>query len=221
MKPLIVQFLIQIKKIWRFYYCIKMNKLITIICYSALIFLNSCDNKSMNEEVKNLKIENYLDSLQTIYKGYKENSVIKEELNTTIKKNFGNKINDGILNDLPFKLIETKKCYDHYILDLEFSQYDNYFDSFSLNYKRILNKLKIKIIAETDERTAKSLSEGLFYLIEINFKEYLTFENKSKSCIELLWSPYEGYLDNEIEFGAINAKLKKIEKIEKVKNQSN
>jgi hypothetical protein len=98
-----------------------------------------------------------------------------------------------------------EKCGNKYILNLEHSLTSKLYD------RGILSKLEIDLYAITDENTAKSLKEGEFYLTEVDFKDYITFMNNEKYCALVLMSPFMGYFDNEIQFGAIAVNMKRIE----------
>ena len=184
-----------------------MNKLITLFSLVIMVLFFSCETSTKPKEVVKLKIENYIESIQKKFIGYETNSVINDELNSYLKKNIKNEIKNGLLNDLPFKLDKVEKCRNKYIAVLEHSLNSKYYD------RGILNDIELDLYAETDEKTAKSLIEGTFYLTEVNFKEYITFQNNQNYCALVLMSPFMGYFDNEIQFGAIGVKLNKIEKV--------
>lgn len=159
--------------------------------------------------MEKLRIENYIDTVQKKFPGFGSNSVIKDELNDFLRKDFKKSIDTGLLTDLPFKLDKVEKCGNKYILDLEHSLNSKFYD------REILSDIEIGLFAITDEKTAKSLQEGQFYLVDVNFNEYITFQNNEKYCALVLMSPFMGYFDNEIQFGAIGVNLKKIDKFTK------
>lgn len=187
-----------------------LSKFLFIATTTFLIV--SCDNSqnsSQEKKIVKLKVETYIDTVQNKFVGFETNGAIKDEINDFLKKDFKKAIDDGVLADLPFRLDKVEKCGSQYILDLEHSLT-------SKLYKRgILNDLEVDLYALTDEKTAKSLQEGQFYLADVEFKEYITFQNNEKYCALVLMSPFMGYFDNEIQCGAIGVKLKKIEKITK------
>jgi predicted acetyltransferase len=83
-------------------------------------------------------------------------------------------------------------------------------------YQRgILNRIELDLYAYTDEKTAKSLQEEKFYLIEVDFKDYITHLNNEKYCAYVLTSPFMGYFDNDIQLGAIGVVANKITEVAK------
>jgi hypothetical protein len=175
-----------------------------IIYFTGIICMMSCE-KQHQKEISTLKIENYINNVEKKFVGFETNSLINDELNTYLKKNLKTEINKGVLNDLPFMLNGIEKCGNKYILNLEHSLTSKLYD------RGILSKLEIDLYAITDENTAKSLKEGEFYLTEVDFKDYITFMNNEKYCALVLMSPFMGYFDNEIQFGAIAVNMKRIE----------
>lgn len=178
----------------------------TFVFLLLSFLLISCNEKP--KEIKRLKIEHYLDSLQSKYPNHSTNTVIKDELNQSFQKDFKKAINDSILNDLPFKLDKVEKCNDRYILSLEHRFTSKY-------YKRdLLDDFEIELYATTDKVTAKKLTEGKFYLIDCSFINYINFQNNEKYCAYVLYSPFEGFgadiSGHQIECGAIAVKLKNI-----------
>jgi hypothetical protein len=186
----------------------KVLKFILII--STLLIITSCNNsKNSSQEVVKLKIENYIDTVQEKFPNFETNTAIKDELNEYLRKDLKKAINKDILIDLPFKLEKVEKCGNRYVLDLEHSLTSKLYD------RGVLSELEIDLYALTDEKTAKSLQEGQFYLVSVKFKDYITFKNNEKYCALVLMSPFMGYFDNEIQFGAIAVDLKKINKATK------
>ena len=184
-----------------------MNIFKLILLAIGTFILTSCNDSqqsSKQNEIKKLKIESYIDTIQKKYIGYEANGAIKEELNSYLKKDLKKAINTGVLTDLPFKLDRVEKCGNNYVLALEHSLTSKLYD------RGVLGDIEIDLYALTDEKTAKSLVEGQFYLAEVEYKEYITFENSEKYCALVLMSPFMGYFDNEIQFGAIGVKLKSI-----------
>lgn len=184
-----------------------MNIFRLILLATGTLILTSCNDSqqsSKRNEIKKLKIESYIDTIQKKFIGYETNGAIKEELNSYLKKDLKKAINTGLLTDLPFELDRVEKCGSNYILELEHSLTSKLYD------RGILSDLEIDLYALTDEKTAKSLLEGQFYLAEVEFKEYITFHNNEKYCASVLMSPFMGYFDKEIQFGAIAVKLKSI-----------
>ena len=185
-----------------------MKVLKYILTITSLLVITSCNNsKNSSQAVSKLKIENYLDTLQKKFPNFETNTAIKDELNEYLRNDFINAINKDILSDLPFKLEKVEKCGDKYVLDLEHSLTSKLYD------RGLLSNLEIDLYAFTDEKTAKSLQEGQFYLVSIKFKDYITFKNNEKYCALVLMSPFMGYFDREIQFGAIAVDLKKIDKV--------
>lgn len=184
-----------------------MNKtklFLLVVTLSAFISCDSSSNKK--QEFVSLKIENYLETVQNKFPNYNTNSAIKDELNEYLKSDFKKSIDTGLISDLPFKLEKVEKCGKKYVLNLEHSLTSKFYD------RDILSDLELDLYALTDENTAKSLQEGQFYLIDVEFKEYITFQNNEKYCALVLMSPFIGYLDNEIQFGAVGVNLKRIKK---------
>ena len=72
----------------------------------------------------------------------------------------------------------------------------------------------MELYAITDEKTAKSLTEGNFYLVDVVFRDYLNFQNKDDYCAVVLMSPFMGFgsgiTEDDIEFGAIGVQLNNI-----------
>ena len=184
----------------------KIIKLIMLI--TGAICIISCNNLQQ-KEIPPLKIETYIDSIQKTFVGFETNGAITEELNSFLKKDLKKAIDMGVLTDLPFKLTRVEKCGDHYILNMEHSLTSKLYD------RGILSNLEIDLYDITDEKIAKSLQEGQFYLTEVEFKDYITFQNKEKYCALVLMSPFMGYFANEIQFGAIAVNLKRIDAIQK------
>jgi len=187
-----------------------LSKFLFLATTTCLIV--SCDNSqntTQEKKIVKLKIESYIDTVQNKFAGFETNSAIKDELNDFLKRDFKKAFDNGVLADLPFKLDKVEKCGSQYILDLEHSLTSKIYD------RGILSKLEVDLYALTDEKTAKSLQEGQFYLADVEFKEYITFQNNEKYCALVLMSPFMGYFDNEIQFGAIGVKLKKIDKFVK------
>nr|WP_315423924.1 hypothetical protein [uncultured Pedobacter sp.] len=181
---------------------IKNPLLIAISC----LFISCGSSSTVQKQTRTLNIERYLDSIQNKFNGYNTNTVIKDELNETLKKDFKKAIKKGVLKDLPFKLNRVEKCGDKYILDLEHLLTSKYYDT------GVLSKVEMSIYAITNEQTAKSIKEGEFYLIDFRFNEYITFNNNDRYCALVLMSPFMGYFGDEIQFGAIGGKLIKINK---------
>ncbi len=187
-----------------------MNSIKLFILAIVLFSIASCDNISNSEQkIGKLRIENYIETLQKKFPGFSSNSVIKDELNEFFKKDFRKSIDTGLLSDLPFKLEKVEKCGNKYVLDLRHSLSSKFYD------REILNSIELDLCALTDEKIAKSLKEGQFYVVDINFKEYITLQNNEKYCALVLMAPFMGYYDNEIQFGAIGVNLKKIDKFPK------
>lgn len=187
-----------------------MNVTKLILLTTTLLVVASCDNPSKPQrEIVKLKIENYIDTVQKKFPGFKTNSVIKEELNDFLKKDLKKSIDTGLLADLPFKLDKVEKCGNKYVLDLEHSLTSKLYN------RGILSDLELDLYAFTDEKTAKSIQEGQFYVVDVDFKEYITFRNNEKYCALILMSPFMGYFNNEIQFGAVGVNLKKIEGVKK------
>lgn len=185
-----------------------MNILKLILLTTTALIIVSCNNSKQTSRDKgnvNFKIETYIDSLDSNYAGFETNDVIKEELNDFLKNDFKKAIDKGVLTDLPFKLNKVEKCGTQYMLVLEHSLTSKLYD------RGLLSDLEIDLYAFTDEKTAKSLIEGQFYLVEVEYKDYITFQNNKKYCALVLLSPFMGHFDHEIQFGAISVKLKKIE----------
>jgi hypothetical protein len=174
-----------------------------------IILLFACNNDIKNKEDEKLKIETYLDSLQNKFKGFEQNSVVREELNSYLKVNFNKEINNNILNDLPLKLEKVEKCGNNYILHLNHSLTNKYYN------RATLKDIELELYAETDEKTAKSVIEGKYYLTDVEFKEYITYKNNEKYCALVLMSPFMGYFYDEIQFGAIGVTLNKIDNLTK------
>ena len=188
-----------------------MKKLFTIVL--ILLTLASCNefqnSSKLKEENPKLKIEKYFDTLSKSYAGYEENSVIREEMNEFLKTDFSKKVEDGLIEDLPFLLEEIKKCNNKYIAVLEHSLTSKYYEH------GILDDVELEFYAETDEETAKNLIEKKYYLIKGSFQEYITCDNNKKYCALVLMSPFMGFqaggvTGDEIEFGAIGIKLDSI-----------
>lgn len=182
----------------------KIIKLIVLL--TVIICLPSCNNLQ-KKEMPPLKIETYISGVEKKFVGFETNSVISDELNNFLKKDLNKEIDKGVLNDLPFMLNGIEKCGDQYILNLQHSLSSKLYD------RGILSNLEIDLYAITDEKTAKSLQEGQFYLTKVEFKDYITFQNNKKYCALVLMSPFMGYFDNEIQFGAVAVNLKQIESI--------
>ena len=154
-----------------------MNILKFLFIAIVTFLIASCDNTQHSSQEKDnakLRIETYIDSVQKKYVGYETNGAIKDELNDFLKKDFKKAINNGALADLPFKLDKVEKCGSQYVLDLEHSLISKLYD------RGILSDLEVDLYALTDEKTAKSLQEGQFYLADVEFKEYITFQNNEK-----------------------------------------
>ncbi len=184
----------------------KIIKLVMLL--TGIICITSC-NYLQKKEMPTLKIETYITGMEKKFVGFETNSVITDELNSYLKKDLNKEIDKGVLNDLPFMLNGIEKCGNHYILNLEHSLTSKLYD------RGILSNLEIDLYAITDEKTAKSLQEGQFYLTEVEFKDYITFQNKEKYCALVLMSPFMGYFDNEIQCGAVAVNLKHIKNIQK------
>ncbi len=186
----------------------RINILVTTLILVTFFSCDEASKGSKESQITKLRIENYLDTIQKSFKNYTTNTVIRKELNDFVKSDFKSKLNSGIFNDLPLKLNKVEKCNSKYVLKLEHSLTSKYYD------RGLLNALEIEIYAETDEKTAKQLTENKFYLIEATFKEYITFQNNESYCAYSLMSPFMGFSsgisDNEIQFGAIGVKLKTI-----------
>ena len=185
--------------------------------FITILTTTSCDDTSNNPNnvatTPKLKIESYLDSIQKIYPRYDSNTAIKDEMNAYLKKDFIQKFNNGLLDDLPFMLDRVEKCDNKYVLDLEHSLTSKYYKT------GMLNNLEIDLYCETDEKTAKGLTEKEFYLVNGNFKDYINLQNKDNYCAYVLMAPFLGFDkgltgDDEIQFGAIGVKLKSIKKFE-------
>jgi hypothetical protein len=184
----------------------KIFKFILVLISFALGV--SCNNsKKTSNEIVKLKIENYLETVQNKFSNFDTNTAINDELNDYLKKDFKEAINDGILIDLPFKLAKVEKCGNKYVLNLEHSLTSKLYD------RDLLSDLEIDLYALTDEKTAKSLQEEQFYVVNIKFKDYINLKNKEKYCALVLMSPFMGYFANEIQFGAIAVELKNIKKV--------
>jgi hypothetical protein len=189
-----------------------MNLFKFLVIAATTFLIVSCDNSqnsSQEKKIEKLKVETYIDTARNKFAGFETNGAIKDELNNFLKTDFKKAIDKGVLADLPFKLDKVEKCGSQYILDLEHSLTSKFYD------RGILSILEVDLYALTDEKTAKSLQEGQFYLADVEFKEYITFQNNEKYCALVLMSPFMGYFDNEIQFGAIGVRLKKIEKFVK------
>lgn len=185
-----------------------ISKLLFVV--TAILTISSCDNPpNQQKTIVKLKIENYIDTVQKKFPGFDKNGAIKDELNDFLKKDFKKSIDTGLLSDLPFKLDKVEKCGNKYVLNLEHSLISKYYD------RDVLNDIELDLYALTDEKTAKSLQEGQFYTVDLEFRDYITFQNKEKYCALVLMAPFMGYFDNEIQFGAIGVNLKKIEKFPK------
>lgn len=156
-----------------------------------------------------LKIETYINRVEKKFAGFETNSLITDELNNYLKKDLNKEIDKGILDDLPFMLNGIEKCGNQYVLDLEHSLTSKLYD------RGILSNLEIDLYAITDEKTAKSLQEGQFYLTKVEFKDYITLQNNEKYCALVLMSPFMGYFNSELQFGAVAVNLKQIEIIKK------
>ena len=184
----------------------KIFKFILFLTLFAIVV--SCNNsKKSSNEIAELKIENYLETVENKFPNFETNTAINDELNDYLKKDFKEAINNGILTDLPFKLTKVEKCGNKYVLNLEHSLTSKFYD------KYVLSNLEIDLYALTDEKTAKSLQEEQFYVVNIKFKDYINLNNKEKYCALVLMSPFMGYFANEKQFGAIAVDLKNIEKV--------
>ncbi|OJV33672.1 MAG: hypothetical protein BGO29_02150 [Bacteroidales bacterium 36-12] len=186
-------------------------KLVALVLILNLV-LSCQESKDKTAVIKKIQIENYIDSVTIKFPGFKSNSLINEELNDFLKEDFKIAIDSGILLDLPFKLYKVEKCNNKYVLKLQHSLT-------SKLYKRgILNQIELDLYAFTDEQTAKSLREDLFYTVDVRFIEYITFNNNEKFCARVLSSPFMGYykFDDEIKFGAIGVELKNINLISQI-----
>ena len=185
--------------------------------FIVILAMSSCNDTQSNTNrltaIRKLKIESYLDSIQKMYPRYDSNSAIKDEMNAYLKKDFIQKFDNGLLNDLPFMLNRVEKCDKRYIINLEHSLTSKYYKT------GLLNNLEIDLYCETDEQTAKGLTEKKFYLIDGKFKDYINFQNKEKYCAYVLMAPFLGFskgiIDDEIQFGAIGIKLNSIKPFEK------
>ncbi len=197
-----------------------MTKLSFYLFFASIAILttNSCNESQNNTNniatTPKLKIESYLDSIQKMYPRYDSNTAIKDEMNAYLRKDFVQKFNNGLLNDLPFMLNRVEKCGNSFVLDLEHSLSSKYYKS------GMLNNIEIDLYCETDEATAKGLTEKEFYLVDGTFKDYINFQNKDKYCAYVLMAPFLGFDkgiidEDEIQFGAIGVKLKSIKKFEK------
>ncbi len=82
----------------------------------------------------------------------------------------------------------------------------------------MLSNLEIDLYCSIDEKKAKELTEGKFYLIDGKFNEYITFQNNEKYCAYVLMSPFVGFTSelegNEIQFGSIAFDLKSIKEVQ-------
>ena len=182
-----------------------MNKIYFL--FLALLLLNCNESKPSGKS--ETKIETYLKTTESKYQNYKTNSAVRDELNNFIKKDFISQFNNSILSDLPFQLDRVEKCANgKYILSLEHSL------TSKLEDEGMLANLEIDLYCSIDEKKAKELTEGKFYLIDGKFNEYITFQNNEKYCAYVLMSPFVGFTSdlegNEIQFGSIAFDLKSI-----------
>jgi hypothetical protein len=179
-----------------------------ILLLTSFAFVVSCNNsKKYSNEIVNLKIEDYLETAQNKFPNFDTNTAINDELNDYLEKDFKEALNSGILTDLPFKLAKVEKCGNKYVLKLEHSLTSKLYD------RDVLSSLEIDLYALTDEKKAKSLEEGQFYVVNIKFKDYINLNNNEKYCASVLMSPFMGYFANQIQFGAIAVDLENIEKV--------
>lgn len=187
-----------------------MKKSICLLLFCFAII--SCNNQSGTKDNKRksgYKIEHYLDTIQNRFVNHEKNSVIQAELNDFLKEDFKNSVNNGIISDLPMKLESIEKCNKNYILKLQHSLISKY------SKGELLDMLHIELYAITDEKTARGLNQGDYYVGDYEFNEYLDFGNKDKYCLYTLWAPFRGFgkgmsLSKEIEFGGIGVNLKSI-----------
>lgn len=182
-----------------------------LVSLAIILFaISGCNNSSDSEQnVVKLRIENYIDTVQKKFPNYNFNGAIKDELNEYLKNDFKKSLDTGLLADLPFKLDKVEKCGKKYVLDLKHSLTSKLYD------RDLLSDVELDLYALTDEKTAKSLKEGQFYTVDVEFKEYITFHNNKKYCALVLTSPFMGYFGNEIQLGAIGVDLKKIHNVMK------
>lgn len=190
-----------------------MKNTFKLLAFITIIFFSfSCIKEKPNDR-KLLKFERYLDSIQTKFPNHQINSVINDELNQALEKDFKNIINNNTLSDLPLKLERAEKCNNKYILTLNHYLTDKYYKNF------LIGNLEIQLYAITDEKTAKKLIKNKFYTVECTFKDFITFRNNQKYCATVLMAPFLGISNNEyekeIQCGAIAVKLKDIKPFKK------
>jgi len=184
-----------------------------------MTLLACVSNSDKVKEIPTLKIVNYLDTLQSKYPNNKTNSAIKDELNDFFKKDFKKKINQGILEDLPFILDKVEKCGKRYVVSLQHSLTSKVYKS------RLLDDLEIDLYGFVDEKTAKSLIEKKPYLVKCKFIEYINFQNNQKYCATVLMSPFMGFpsdtYSSAIQLGALGVKIDLISLFNDKTNVSN
>ncbi len=182
------------------------------IIYTLLIIvMMGCDNSSSkNNFIKRYKVETFVDSfkIKNEFKGYENNSVIRDELNESFKKEFKKVFNTGLFDDYPFILDKVEKCNNKYVV------YFNHQIRPDNEKERLIGEINFELYGLVDEKTAKSLIEKKRYFLKSQFREFLYGYNKDNYCAFSLWSPFMGYSQSngyeEIQFGAIGIQIDSI-----------
>lgn len=183
-----------------------MRKLLFLICV-VLIFV-SCDRKQ--SEKPSFKIEQYFDSIININKDWELNDAIKEDINKAFKKDLVKKIDNGIFNDYPMIIAGVNECNNKYYVKFENYYYLNDYKDSEVKYN--IRKAKFNFVGEVSKEEAFKIKEGQFFVLDINFINYLTLDNMHNYCVYVLYSPFHGlekefYSSGGFNLGTIAVKI--------------
>ncbi len=127
---------------------------------------NPIENKSIpTQQPPKFKLDAFLDNYIDSNKNWNQNDIIRERNNNKFKTILETKLKEGLLDDIPVKLVEIK----------EYSKglYAAHFDDYSL-IGAIENKdIHFDIIGLVDEKTISILVENKFYFVKGKFKQFL------------------------------------------------